>query len=44
MSSSNETNKNFVVIEELNKKSGYIKKIISKQLKLRFVPKNNFFS
>jgi len=43
MSSSNETNKNFVVIEELNKKSGYIKKIISKQLKLRYVPKITFF-
>ena len=28
MSSSNETNKNFVVIEELNKKSGYILSLI----------------
>ena len=43
MSSSNEMNKDLVVTKELNKKSGYIKKIISKQLKLRFVPKITFF-
>ena len=43
MSSSNEMNKDLVVTKELNKKSGYIKKIISKQLKLRYVPKITFF-
>ena len=43
MSSPQKTNTNFDIIGELNKKSGYIKKIISKQLKLRFVPKISFF-
>ena len=43
MSSPEKTYKNFVVLEELNKRSGYIKKIVSKQLKLRFVPKIKFF-
>ena len=43
MSSPNEISNNVLVVKELNKKSGYIKKIISKSLKIRFVPKISFF-
>ncbi len=42
-SSPNEISNNVLVVKELNKKSGYIKKIISKSLKIRFVPKISFF-
>ena len=35
--------KNFSVVNELNKKNRYIKKLISKSLKVRFIPEINFY-
>ena len=35
--------KNLSVVDELNKKNRYIKKLISKSLKVRFIPEINFF-
>ena len=43
MSSVEGEGKNLSVVEELNKKNRYIKKLISKSLKVRFIPEINFF-